>query len=105
MLIKVPIIRLDKPSLKDRRFKFIVFEYAIQSASNAQHKNIMVTARGKLIVIILNQLNTISSSTVKPNNAKTGLDFEGFTIKRMPPYNKNKQIIKGVTCLKYAKLK
>ncbi len=60
---------------------------------------------GKLIVIMSSQLNITSSSTMNPNNARMGLDFEGFITKRIPPYNRIKQIIKGVICRKYARLK
>lgn len=104
-MINVPRIRLDTPSLKDRRFKLIVFEYAIHSASKAQQKKTATIYTGKLIVIMSSQLNSTSSSTMNPNNARTGLDLEGFMIKRIPPYKRIKQIIRGVICLKYARLK
>ncbi len=94
------MIRLDTPSLKERRFKLIVFEKTTHKASRAQQKKIATTCVGKLIVIIPSQLNITSSSTVNPNNAKTGLDFDGFISRRMPPYKRIKQITRGVICLK-----
>ena len=51
----MPRIKLDKPSLNDRRFKFTLLEKAIHSASNAQHKNIDITYIEKSKVIMLNQ--------------------------------------------------
>ncbi len=104
-MIKVPRMRLDRPSLKDRRFELILFEYATHSATNAQQKSTTITYTGKLIVIISNQSNKISSSTVNPNSAKTGLDLSGFIIKRRPPYKRIKQRIRGVIWLRYVKLK
>ncbi len=84
-MINVPIIRLDTPSLKDRRFKLIVFEKAIHKASKAQQKKIATINVGKLIVIMSSQLNITSSSTMNPNSAEMGLDLEGFIINRIPP--------------------
>ena len=99
-LIIVPIIKLEIPFFKDKRFWLIVSEYAIHRARSALQKNSIIIGIGKSTTIKPSQLNKTSSRTVTPNRAKMGFDFVGFMSNKTPPYNCIKQIISGMTWLK-----